>query len=235
VQLTRSFYNGLAATVAYTWSKSIDEGCSGFFGSEGCNVQQIYNIRAERSVSAYDVPNNLTLTWNYAFPIGRGKAVNVENRVLDLLVGGWQYSGFAKFHSGSPYNVTDAADIANIGSVSWEPYIRPNITGSPAPSHQTVTNWLNASAFSDPAPYTYGATGRNNLRTQYFKGTDMSIFKEVRFKDRYAAKFTFDAFNALNLAVWGQPDSAFHDPNFGVISSTYSGARTIQMSGKFTF
>ena len=235
VQLTRSFHKGLAATVAYTWSKSIDEGCSGFFGSEGCNIQQIYNIRAERAVSAFDVPHNLTLTWNYALPVGRGKALNVNNRVLDLLVGGWQYSGFAKFHSGNPYAVTDAADIANIGSVSWWPYIRPNIVGSVKPAHQTAQNWLDPAAFADPAQYTYGKTGRNNLRTQYFKGTDMSVFKEVRIKERYAARFTFDAFNALNLAIWGQPDSAFHDANFGTITSTYSGARTIQMSGKFTF
>ena len=131
VQLTRSFHNGLAATVAYSWSKSIDEGCSGFFGSEGCNIQQIYNPKAERSVSAFDVPQNLVATWNYALPIGRGKAVNTQNRVLDLLVGGWQYSGFAKFHSGNPYNVTDKTDIANIGTTG---YIRPNITVSPTPT-----------------------------------------------------------------------------------------------------
>ena len=243
VQLTRSFRSGLAATAAYSWSKSIDEGCSGFFGSEGCNVQQIYNIRAERSVSAFDVPQNLVLTWNYAFPIGRGKALNVDNRALDLLVGGWQYSGFAKFHSGTPYDVTDAADIANIGSVPWWPYIRPNIVGSVKPANQTVQSWLNYSAFSDPAPYTYGATGRNNLRTQFYKGTDMSIFKEVRFKDRYAAKFTFDTFNTLNLAIWGQPNSAYSAPNngqstapnFGVINSTAGSNRTVQLSGKFTF
>ncbi|MGA2809029.1 MAG: TonB-dependent receptor [Terracidiphilus sp.] len=243
VQLTRSFHNGLAATVAYTWSKSIDEGCSGFFGSEGCSIQQVYNIKAERSVSAFDVPQNLVATWNYALPVGRGKALNVDNRILDLLVGGWQYSGFAKFHSGNPYEVTDAADIANIGSVNWWPYIRPNITGSVKPANQSAQSWLNYNSFSDPAPYTYGATGRNNLRTQFFKGTDMSVFKEVKFKDRYAAKFTFDAFNVLNLAIWGQPNSAYSAPNngqstapnFGVISSTASGARTIQMSGKFSF
>jgi hypothetical protein len=63
----------------------------------------------------------------------------------------------------------------------------------------------------------------------------MSIFKEVRIKDRYAAKFTFDTFNTLNLAIWGQPDSAFHDANFGKVTSTNSGPRTIQISGKFTF
>ena len=235
MQLTRSFSKGLAATVAYSWSKSIDEGCSGFFGSEGCSIQQIYNIKAERSVSAFDVPQSLVLTWNYAFPVGRGKALNVDNRLLDLLVGGWQYSGFAKFHSGNPYNVTDAADIANIGSVSWWPYERPNIVGNVKPAHQTAQNWLNTSAFVDPAQYTYGTTGRNNLRTQFYKGTDMSIFKEVRFKERYAAKFTFDSFNTLNLAVWGQPNSAFGSSTFGQVSSTYSGPRTIQMSGKFTF
>jgi hypothetical protein len=235
MQLTRSFSKGLAATVAYSWSKSIDEGCSGFFGSEGCSIQQIYNIKAERSVSAFDVPQSLVATWNYALPIGRGKALNVENKALDLLVGGWQYSGFAKFHSGNPYNVTDAADIANIGSVSWWPYIRPNITGQVKPAHQTTGNWLNAGAFADPAPFTYGATGRNNLRTQYFKGTDMSVFKEVKFKNQYAAKFTFDAFNVLNLAIWGQPNSSFNDPNFGKITGTYTGPRRVQMSGKFTF
>jgi len=235
MQLTRSFHSGLAATVAYSWSKSIDEGCSGFFGSEGCSIQQIYNIKAERSVSAFDVPQSLVLTWNYALPVGRGKAINVNNRLLDLLVGDWQYSGFAKFYSGNPYNVTDAADIANIGSVSWWPYIRPNITGTVKPAHQTAQSWLNESAFTDPAQYTYGVTGRNNLRTQFYKGSDMSIFKEVRIKDRYAAKFTFDTFNTLNLAIWGQPDSAFHDANFGKVTSTNSGPRTIQISGKFTF
>ena len=235
VQMTRSFSKGLAATAAYTWSKSIDEGCSGFFGSEGCSIQQIYNIRAERSVSAYDVPQSIVLTWNYALPVGRGKALNVDNKALDLIVGGWQYSGFAKFHSGNPYNVTDAADIANIGSVSWWPYIRPNITGSVKPAHQTAQNWLNTAAFVDPAPYTYGATGRNNLRTQFYKGTDMSIFKEVKFRDRYAAKFTFDTFNTLNLSIWGQPNSSFGASTFGEVSSTAGSNRTVQMSGKFTF
>lgn len=244
MQLTRSFSKGLAATAAYTWSKSIDEGCSGFFGSEGCSVQQIYNIKAERSVSAFDVTHSIVLTWNYALPVGRGKALNVDNRLLDLIVGGWQYSGFAKFHSGNPYNVTDAADIANIGSVSWWPYIRPNITSSVKPGHQTAQQYLNYGAFTDPAQYTYGKTGRNNLRTQFYKGTDMSIFKEIRIKDRYAAKFTFDAFNVLNLAIWGQPNSSYSAPapdgtttapNFGKVTGTYSGARTVQMSGKFTF
>jgi len=235
MQLTRSFSKGLAATVAYTWSKSIDEGCSGFFGSEGCNIQQIYNIRAERSVSAFDVPNNLVFTWNYALPVGRGRPINVDNRLLDLLVGGWQFSGFAKFHSGNPYNVTDAADIANIGSVGWWPYERPNIVGSVKPANQSVHNWLNASAFQDPAPYTYGVTGRNNLRTQFYKGVDMSVFKEVKFHDRYSAKFTFDAFNVLNLAIWGQPNSGFNSAGFGTINSTFTGPRHVQMSGKFTF
>jgi hypothetical protein len=71
----------------------------------------------------------------------------------------------------------------------------------------------------------------------------MSIFKEVRFKDRYAAKFTFDTFNTLNLAIWGQPNSAYSAPNngqstapnFGVINSTAGSSRTVQLSGKFSF
>lgn len=231
MQLTRNFSKGLAATLAYTWAKSIDEGCSGFFGTEGCSIQQIYNIAAERSVSAFDVPQNFVGTWNYQFPVGRGKALNVDRRALDLLVGGWQYSGFARFHSGTPYSVNLNADTANIGNNGYE---RPNVIGNSRPANRTINNWLNTAAFAVPNQYTYGDMGRNSLRTEFSKSFDMSLFKEVaveRFRIRVAA----DAFNVFNHPIFGQPDSTLGDQNFGVVSSTASGARTVQLSGKVTF
>jgi hypothetical protein len=57
VALRRSFRNGLAMTAAYTWSKSIDVACSGFFGAEACSVQNEYALNNDRSVSAFDVPH----------------------------------------------------------------------------------------------------------------------------------------------------------------------------------
>jgi hypothetical protein len=232
LQLTRSLFKGLAATVAYTWSKSIDEGCSGFFGTEGCGIQQIYNIRAERSVSAFDVPQNFVATYNYQLPVGRGKMLNVDNRFLDLLVGGWQYSGFVRLNSGTPYTVNIAADVANIGNSGYE---RPNLVGPRNPSNQTHNHWLDASSFAIPAQYTYGSMGRNALRTQFYKGWDMSLLKEFQIYDRLHARFNVDAFNIFNHPIFGQPDSGLTDQQFGVIGYTASGTRAVQLSAKITF
>jgi hypothetical protein len=231
MQLVRRFNKGLAATIAYTFSKSIDEGCSGFFGTEGCSVQQIYDIKAERSVAAFDVPQNFVATWNYQLPIGRGKAINIENRALDIIAGGWQYSGFARFHSGTPYTVNLNADIANIGNSGYE---RPNIVGSTTPANRGKNDWLNAAGFAVPTQYTYGNEGRNRFRTEFSKDFDMSLFKEVQI-ERFHLRVAADAFNIFNHPIFGQPDSTLGDQNFGIISGTNSEARTVQLSGKVTF
>jgi len=234
VQLTRSLFKGLAATVAYTWSKSIDEGCSGFFGTEGCGIQQIYNIRADRSVSAFDVPQNLTATYNYQLPIGRGKLLNIKNRALDLLVGGWETSGFIRFDSGSNYTVNISADIANIGNGGYE---RPNVVGRLNPPNQNKAHWLDRSSFATPAQYTYGNLGRNALRAEFYKGADMSLLKEFPIYDRIRARFDVDAFNVFNHPIFGTPNAGFdpYNTQFGVIGYTASGSRGLQLSGKITF
>ncbi|MGA7522099.1 MAG: carboxypeptidase-like regulatory domain-containing protein [Acidobacteriaceae bacterium] len=232
VQLTRNYSKNLGATVAYTWSKSIDEGCSGFFGTEGCSIQQIYNIRAERSVSAFNVPQNLNVTWTYTLPFGRGQMFNIQNRTLDLLLGGWHYNGFAKFANGAPYDVNLYIDIANIGTTGYE---RPNIVGSTNPGNQSRTNWLNTAAFATPNPYTYGNMGRNSLRADFTQDFDMTLAKEVPLIDRLHLKVGADAFNVFNHPVWAQPDSYIGDPTFGQVLSTENEQRTMQVYGQLTF
>jgi hypothetical protein len=231
-QLTRIMNHGLAATVAYTWSKSIDEGCSGFFGTEGCSIQQIYNLRAERSVSAFDVPQNLVVSYNYQLPIGRGRSLNINNRLLDYLVGGFEFSGFVRLYSGTPYDVTISTDVANIDNTGYE---RPNIVSSTKPSHQSKDHWLDPAAFVTPQLYTYGNEGRNSLRAQFFKGSDMSLSKEAQIERSLHARFAIDAFNVFNHPILGQPDSSLNDAQFGKISGTTSQSRLIQLSGKVTF
>jgi hypothetical protein len=230
-QLNRSFSHGLAATVAYTWSKSIDEGCSGFFGSEGCDVQQIYNIKAEHSVSAFDVPQNFVVSWNYMLPVGRGQALNVNNRALSEIVGGWQFNGITSFHSGFPYSVHISADIANIGNGGYE---RPNIVGKTTPQHRSDANWLDPGGFAVPAEYTYGDMGRNSLRTQFSQNFDLSLNKEVGV-ERFKVQLRAEAFDAFNHKIFGQPNSTLGSTTFGVINSTANIPRTVQLGAKVIF
>jgi len=235
LQLNRSFTHGTAATVAYTWQKSIDEGCSGFFGSEGCDVQQIYNLKAERSVAAFDVPQNLVASLNYELPIGRGKALNIMNKAVDAIVGGWQINGITSFHSGTPYSVHISTDVANIGGVSWWPYERANVVSSSVPSRRSANHWLNPAGFAIPAQYTYGNMGRNSLRTQFSESLDSSVFKTVSI-ERFKVELRGEAFNILNHKIFGQPNSTLDDvQHFGVITGTNSSARQIQLGAKLLF
>src|SRR5260370_20754133 len=83
--------NGLTYLVAYTWSKSIDVGCSGFFGIESCSVQDPYNIRRDRSVSGFDLRHVLTASANDPLPFGRGKRFANSSVFVNYIVGNLQF------------------------------------------------------------------------------------------------------------------------------------------------
>ena len=91
----RRWSNGLAFTAAYTWSKAMDPGSSGFFGVEGNSIQNPYDMKADHSVSSYDVPHNLVLSWVYDLPFGKSRALRTGNKVVDYAIGNWQINGLA--------------------------------------------------------------------------------------------------------------------------------------------
>jgi hypothetical protein len=105
-RLTRQNANGLAYLLSYTWSKSIDLGCSGSFGVEGCSIQNPYDPRADRSVSGFDVTNIFTGSASYDVPFGRGKRFHAGNPIVNFAVGGWQLNSIVSLGSGVPYYVT---------------------------------------------------------------------------------------------------------------------------------
>ena len=52
-----------------------------------------FNLRNERSLSAFDVPQRLVVSFDYQLPMGRGRTFGKNmNRVLDGVVGGWELS-----------------------------------------------------------------------------------------------------------------------------------------------
>src|SRR6267378_2672416 len=159
--LERRWSVGLAFTVSYTYSKAIDPGSSGFFGVEGNSIQNPYDMRGDRSISSYDITQNLVMSWVYDLPFGKGKRLHAGNKVVDYLIGDWQVNGIADVRSGVPVNLTVSGDIANTGNVG---YMRPNVVGDWRVDNPTPVRWFNTSAFVAPAPFTFGNAGRNFLR-----------------------------------------------------------------------
>jgi hypothetical protein len=56
----------------------------------------------------------------------------------------------------------------------------------------------------------------------------MSAFKDFHTYHEQTVGFRFDAFNAFNIASYGNPDTGINDTNFGNISNQGGGATRSQ-------
>ncbi len=224
---------GLTYIVSYTRSKSMDNGCSGSFGAEGCEIQFPYNTNLDRSVSGFDLPNIFSGSFVYDIPVGRGKSFSTQNRLADYVLGNWQVGGILSVHSGQPFDVTVSnGDTAGTGNVVE----RANRLAGDAYAHsQGPTIYLNPAAFGVPALQTYGNLGRNSLRTNPFHNLDISLTRRFPIKERANLDFRADAFNISNSVIFGGPQSTLGNSNFGIITSTANTERQIQFSLKLLF
>jgi outer membrane receptor protein involved in Fe transport len=224
---------GLTYLVSYTRSKSMDVGCSGSFGAEGCSVQQPYNLNADRSVSGFDLPNVFSGSWAYEIPFGKGKAFSSGHRFIDYTLGNWSVNGIVSFYSGVPFDVgTSNGNISNTGNtVERANLVLPN----PYAPNKGPNLWLNPAAFATPPLYTYGTLGRNSLRTDWTRNLDFSIFRRFPVTENAGFEFRAESFNLTNTAVFGQPNNTLGNPNFGVVTSTANTPRELQFALKFEF
>jgi hypothetical protein len=116
-----------------------------------------------------------------------------------------------------------------------------NLVGNPYSSGPGYTanklNPINPAAFANPAPGTFGDSGRNTLRADWGRNLDVSLFRSFSISESKRFEFRAEAFNATNTPVMGTPDNFLPDgPGFfGVVSSTANTERQMQIGLKFYF
>jgi hypothetical protein len=233
LSINRKSTNGLTYLVSYTWSKTLDIGSDGWFCAEGCNIQNPYDIDANKSVAGYDLTNIFTASVLYDLPVGRGKSFSTGSRMADYILGNWQLNGIVTLTSGIPYTVNVSGDIANIGNLGT--YERPNLIGNPAVSNPGPAEWINPAAFSVPSAFTFGNLGRNTFRGDPLRNVDFSLFRNFPISENRRLQFRLDAFNLSNTPTWATPNHVLNAANFGRITTTQSTARELQLSLKLYF
>ena len=103
VKIEKRFSSGLSLLASYTDAKLIDD--YSIISNLGRNAgpQDVYNRRADRSISSNDISQRFVMSYVYAFPFGHGKALGANwNRGLDALLGGWQMNGILALQTGMP-------------------------------------------------------------------------------------------------------------------------------------
>jgi Carboxypeptidase regulatory-like domain/TonB dependent receptor len=252
VVVEKRYSNGLELSANYTWSKSIDDASLydtnvtwlGNYGpNSGYALQDPNKPYLERSLSTFDVPQQMKINYSYELPFGRGRAfMGSAPRAVDLVLGGWKTAGVWSLRSGFPLQFT----VENGGSPIWTygPQ-RPNITGSPRRSGGPESNWINnyfanPDVFQIPPAYTLGDTPRaiGNVRSPLSLTNNMSIMKDFGLSSTHKEmqfEVRLEAENALNHPIFGTPDTIVGDPDFGVINYTAVQPRQCQLALKLYF
>jgi hypothetical protein len=230
VSLNRSHTNGLSYLVAYTWSKSIDVACS---DRENCSVQDPYNLKANRSVSSFDLPQLLSASVVYDLPFGANRRFRTSNSIVDQIIGNWQINTIFTVHSGLPFTLVTAGDIANTGNSGN--YERLNVIGNLSLPNKSNAEWFNTAAVAVPQQYTFGNMGRNALRTDWFKNDDLSLFRSFPIGGERSVEFRAEAFNFTNTPTWGTPGTNISVAHFGQVTATNSTSREVQFALKIHY
>jgi hypothetical protein len=236
---------GLYFLNSFTWSKSLTDSeqaleyGSGYYAA---NVQNIYNLAAERGPSSLDSTLINTTSFVYELPFGKGRKFgSTWNSVVDGILGGWEANTINFANSGTPLDVAYTPGAANdvtgrIPDYRGEAIMRPNVTPSASPIlGDPINHYYGAYSFTvPPANAPFGDVGRNSFRGPDFWQWDLGVDKFFQIHENIRLQFRSEFFNALNHTNLGIPDSNISDAAFGTIRSTFP-ARQIQFALKVLF
>ena len=101
-------------------------------------------------------------------------------------------------------------------------------------AHQSISCWMNASAFAAPAPGTLGNQGINTLRGPGYFAVDLALSRRFTVRERQTLDLRVEAFNIANRVNFLNPTAAANSSNFGKILTDVA-PRILQLAVKFVF
>jgi hypothetical protein len=248
LKLQKRFAAGAQLLASYAISKLISNTNSEInwleASSPGWGDANAYNLRGERSLDGFDVPQRLVIGSILDLPIGKGKAIGGNmGTVADKVAGGWGINTIITFQSGYPIVVGGCPGALSNSGIPNVGCARPTRT---AYSHQTsgsrtakIAKWYDTSVFTSGAPdyFGYGTDSRTepNIRADGQKNFDFAAFKNTKFgpDGRYGFEFRGEFFNLFNRTQFNPP--AGWGSTIGQVSGQYNLPRVVQFAGRITF
>jgi hypothetical protein len=237
---------GLYALIAYTYSRTYDNGLSDGLGSElSAPYFPLPNWQnLDWSLSQINLNNSFTTSVIYDLPFGKGKTFGSSwNSVTNTLVGNWQATLIERISSGFPVPIIDSNNRSgttfNTGGNDYN-YNRPNqVSGcnSYAASHSQY-KWINAACFVAPPAGELGNASRVPVVGPDFVNSDLSLIKNfaLSLKEKeIGLNFRAEFFNLFNHPQYGMPVSDINATGFGSVNSTVNNPRLVQLALKLSF
>ncbi|HKE26636.1 MAG TPA: carboxypeptidase-like regulatory domain-containing protein [Bryobacteraceae bacterium] len=217
VRLNRRFSNGIQVFLNYSHSRLMEKDTYLNAGSWAL----------QKSISADDRPDYVTVSGLYDLPVGRDKHfLSNGNKVLVFIVGNWQLGGNYTYFPGAP--------------LSWG-----NLIYLGAPLHYQA-NLPNAPSFDTSAFNTVSSqqlsnnfrtfpTMFNNLRIDSMNNFNANLTKSFVVHENWKVQFRAEFFNLTNRVVFGSPNLSATSSTFGYITTDTNAPRAIQLALRLTF
>jgi hypothetical protein len=244
LRIEKRLSKGLAALISYTNSKSIDDasiGTSVWLGGFA-RLRDPNDLKLERSLSEYDIPQVFQFSYIYQLPFGNGKKWGGKwNSVLNGFLGGWQTNGIWRFDNGMPLSLSDSGDTPPLSYGGGVPNISGTLKVNPKSQWFTNGYFANASqVLSVPPPYTIGTAPRTepNVRVPGTQNATLSVFKQFslnKMREGSHLEFRVESFNAFNHPQFGGINTTWNVGGFGAVTSQANVPRQVQMALKLYF
>ena len=248
-QIKKVMSRGLQGQISYTYGKCRDTSSAPVTGDTYVNsiaVPLLLNHGYRVGACDFDIRQILvgTFIWDVPGP---------KSGAMGYLAGGWELGTILTATSGSPFTVTFGGggdplntgyngdfsmDYANlISGCNATPGVKTNSVGQ----LQAFNPACFAAAPAVAGGVLVGNSGRNRFYGPGLTTVDFSTFKNFRIRERIKAQFRAEFFNIMNHPNFAAPNflndanNSIATPNAGVIGSTSTSSRQIQLGLKLVW
>jgi hypothetical protein len=237
----KTLSHNLSLLANYTWSHCISD----VYNFNPGVVAPTGNRRQYRSnCIGIDLRQELVLNLVATTP-------KFSNRWARILGSDWQVAPIFEIKSANEFSVFSGVDEA----LTTAPNQPPNqVSANPYPANQTLSNWINSSAFAVATPGTYGNLGYNNLKGPDMFQINAAFSRTFRIGEKRAFQLRAEAFNLTNHVNGYAPglspinggagaNDTLNSSSFKAVTSDISGNngltggdyRVVQVAAKFVF
>jgi hypothetical protein len=248
VSANRRFNKGLLFGMAYTLSKSSDDG-----SAQRDVVPNAFDTSNLWGPSTFDRRHVMVLNVVYQLPFFTDKS-----RLSGKLLGGWTVSAISQFQTGQPFTVATGDDFAGVGPGSgsqfWIFKGDPSLDNSEKKFSQGSTAdqnfWFRTAVpgstcvpGSDSAGCLFVRPAQGTISTQEARGIayhpgfqnhNLTLTKEFYITETHKIAFRAEAYNWLNHPNWGNAETNPTNANFGRVTGK-SGNRELQFALRYSF
>jgi hypothetical protein len=224
VTFDRRLADGLTLKGAYTYSKAIDS-----TDDDGW-AQVIFNylpdLKRNRALAGFDIPQNLQIATVYELPFGQGKKY-LTNGVGKWVLGGWQLNGLFSARSGTPFTVTASGAALNApDNTQTADQVKTTVQqlGGVGPGQ----HYYDPTAFAPVNQPRFGTSGRDILFSPHWVNLDLSLFRKFPIRERLQLEFRAEAFNSTNTPHFDAPNANVNSSSFMTITAAEQDQRTLR-------